>query len=381
MWFSRSPIGLAKFLCMDSLFLTAEDRFVIIDLATQELAPDALTVGNLGHTAAKLAEWDTIWDLRGTDGRIYNDIIDAYREAVDYDDKKPTVLVSPESAEAVEGTLRANLPPHAWPVVLRAEQKPLFKRPLDLTMFGEDWDAEMLEGLPPLLESGGYQEAIAKELEEDACTAAALGVVGSEQEAFEYVDQLLADQYVLEMAELVYREVQAERSEALKAFLTQIASNSLLAQMALVHEAGRISVVPLHTNSTHRMDLGEEALVVRPARRGAPSQWAKFASAIAELEELLNTPGVHENDIEQLLRRHPLFLRGLNYTQAYHQVILPLEENPPLNPDIIAEPIPQEWCDVIDLKLRDEPVFVGPADRPRLSHAIGEAAAQLRQYA
>jgi hypothetical protein len=39
------------------------------------------------------------------------------------------------------------------------------------------------------------------------------------------------------------------------------------------------------------------------------------------------------------------------------------------------------WADVIDLKLPTEPVFVGPADRPRLSAAVAEAAAQLRHYA
>jgi Domain of unknown function (DUF4263) len=360
-----------------TLNVSAEDRFAIVDMATAELAPHPVLVGNLGLTAFELDGWEPVWDLRGAGGVLYQDIIDALREGVSYDRKAPTILVSPDDRAAIESSLELYIRGERRPKVLSTRQKPLPSRPLDLAPFSDDYSGSYLDAFPGKLIE---EEKLEEELREDASIAVALGIL-SEDEAFAYVDQLLAEQASDEYAEFIMDELQAERVDLLEGFLSRIATNSLLAQIGLVHDGHRISVVPMHANSVHEVDCGENVMAVRPARPGAAMQWGRFARAIGELEDLLNTPGAKEQDFEAVLRAHPLFLRGLNYTEAYHQVVLPLGDGQSLRPDIIAEPVSGQWAEVIDLKLPTEPIFAGPADRPRLSAAIAEAAAQLRAYA
>lgn len=370
--------------------LSAEDCIAVIDLATLDLAPDPLLVAKLAVTASQLDDWQVVWDLRGAKGGVYNDHLDAYAEAVATErTATTTVLASPDRQHEVEDALRLQL---GWDTrldVLETRAKPLVKRPLDLAPFSDDWTGNAEDTITPADISWGHgvdMKAAMALLSGDIEAAIALGIVADDAVSTEFeeevVDDLLVDQYVLEESAIrVEEEVEGERVSLLDRFLRQIASNSLLAQLTFVHDAGRISVVPFHGNGLHELDCGDSLLAVRPARRGATAQWHHFAGAIAELEELINRPDVKEAEIEAMLRRHPLFLRGLNYTQAYHQVILPMGDGLSLRPDVIVEPAADGWCDIIDLKLPREPIFVGAGDRTRLSQAIAQAAAQLRQYA
>jgi antiviral defense system Shedu protein SduA len=51
-----------------------------------------------------------------------------------------------------------------------------------------------------------------------------------------------------------------------------------------------------------------------------------------------------------------------------------------LRPDLIVEPIGQQWADIVDFKRPLETIVVGSANRPRLASALSDAAAQLREY-
>jgi hypothetical protein len=365
------------------LNISAEDCIAVVDLVTSDLAPDPSLVGRLGETAANLAAWQVVWDFRAAKDVIYNDILDAYEEAAQFKEVAPTVLACPGYEEAVENLLRIKLGRDRKLQILGARDKGLVQRPLDLSPFADGWtgSAELIK--PADFWGYGVDEEEAEALlRGDLSVAVELGIAEDEGEAEAVLHEILVDIGTSEGAFFrVEEEVEDERAALLDGFLQQIASNSLLAQVAFVAEAGRIHVVPMHANALHDLDCGNELLSVRPARRGAAHQWRRFSKAIDELEELINTPGVREAEIESILVRNPLFLRGLNYVECYHQVVLPLEGGHSLRPDVIVEPVAADWCDVVDLKLPSEPVFVGSGDRPRLSHAIAQAASQLRQYA
>jgi hypothetical protein len=343
-------------------------------------------MGPLGATAARLKAWEVVWDLRGADSTIYNDIVNAYGEAAREVDQPPTVLASPGRESMVEEALRPALWRGADLNVLGARDKQLSKRPLDLAPFDEDWlgSAQLVTAEDYAWELGVDEKDAEALMRGEVEVAIELGIVSGEDEeqAWEALEGIMmnaafsSDTYLR-----VEEEVEDERAALLDAFLRRIASNSLLAQLTLVEEGGHISVVPMHANGLHDLDCGNELLAVRPARKGAAYQWSRFAAAIEELETLINDPVVKEAQIESLLARNPLFLRGLNYAECYHQVILPLEGGRYLKPDVIVEPASGGWADIIDLKLPSERIFVGAGDRPRLSQAIAEAASQLRQYA
>jgi hypothetical protein len=368
--------------------VSVDDCFVVIDLATPYLAPSSSLVGALGETLSKLGDWEVIWDLRGNGNDVYQDTIDAYRSAAQWQAGRPTALVTPGNAELVDEALAK--PAALRPRLLKANAKPLVTRRLDLKPFSDDW--VMYESGAILLSQQSSREVelemnpvVARErIRRDVEAAIALGIVGEQTD--ELLDKLLGDALIhqIETAEKLKpleTSIQDERRELLQTFLEQIASNSLLAQIAFIDEGDRIRVVPMHANALHRVDCDSELLAVRPARRGAAAQWKRFGGAIAELEEMINRAETTEAEIESLLRRNPLFLKGLNYTHAYHQVVLPMGDGRSLRPDIIVEPVSSEWADIIDLKLPSETLFVGSAKRPQLSQAIARAASQLRQYA
>jgi hypothetical protein len=368
------------------LNLSAEDCIAVIDPVTPELAPDVGLMAPFGATAANLKAWQVVWDLRAVEGEVYNDILDAYGGAAQEAQKAPTVLAKPGTEAAVEESLRSAVWRGAELSVLGARGKRLPHRPLDLAPFDESWlgNAQLLTPA----DLAGELDVTEKEAESlmrgEVQVAIELGIVSSHDEdaAYDALDEIVMKATFSSDAVLRFEEeIEDERVVLLDAFLRQIASNSLLAQLAFVEEGGHISIVPMHGNGLHDLDCGNDMLAIRPARKGAASQWARFAVAIEELEALINDPNVREAQIESLLARNPLFLRGLNYAECYHQVILPLDQGRYLKPDVVVEPVSGGWSDIVDLKLPNERIFVGAGDRPRLSQAIAEAASQLRQYA
>lgn len=371
---------------MPKLNLSAEDCIAVIDPVTPELAPDVGLMASFGAAAANLRAWETVWDLRAVEDEVYNDILDAYGGAAQEAQKAPTVLARPGAEPAVEEALKSAVWRGAKLNVLGARGKPLPKRPLDLAPFDESWlgNAQLLTPADLAWELDVTEKEAEALMRGEVQVAIELGIVPSQDEAVAYdaLDEIVmkatfGSEAVLRLEE----EIEDERVAILDAFLRQIASNSLLAQLAFVEEEGHISIVPMHGNGLHDLDCGNDMLAIRPARKGAASQWARFSAAIEELEELINDPDVKEAQIESLLARNPLFLRGLNYAECYHQVILPLEQGRYLKPDVVVEPVSGGWADLIDLKLPNERVFVGAGDRLRLSQGIAEAASQLRQYA
>jgi hypothetical protein len=372
--------------------IAAEDCYAIIDpISEGEVAPHNFTMTPFGEAASQLAPWSVVWDFRQMGETLYRDVVDAYDAAarrLEPGAARPVALVHPGREADVEDAFRefryhGKLAP--VPRIVPAEARPIATRSFDLTPFEERWLE--LRDFPVVLGDAEIEDVevtlkiLEEELRRDGQKAAELGITSDETEAMGIVDALLADDEYHRSMERLMQDVEEERRGILSSFLTKIATNSLFSHIALHLEGDRIRVVPYHGHGVHNIEAANELIAVRPSRVGAVTQWARLAPAIARLEELLNTPGVKEGDIERLLRANPLFLRGLNYTNVYHQVVLPLTDGSYLKPDIIAEPVGGGWAEILDLKLPTETIYVGGGDRPMLSHAINKAARQLRSYA
>lgn len=368
------------------LGVSAEDRYALLEMKAQaELFAHPFVLGNLGYALSRLGHrWDPIWDFRGSDGVPYNDALDAYAEAAAATGSTGggVIVAEPREVEAIrDATARARADgsqymypeAHPSPPILAMRARGLQATLLDLAPFDEDL------GFDELIDYA----AITDPAEEEATygyNARALGIV-SEEGLEDSVKALAMEVDFDTDYARVYEHVAAERSVILDAFLTRIASNSLLVELGIHVERDRVTVVPYHSHSLHHVAESHDGLVlVRPAREHA-GYVAAFGRDIARLERLLNDPSVKERQIEEALLGNPLFLRGLNYQKVYAQVVLPRNGGNDLRPDIIAEPIDAEWAEIIDLKLPSEPVLVGRPNRARLAAGITSVVRQLQEYA
>lgn len=104
-------------------------------------------------------------------------------------------------------------------------------------------------------------------------------------------------------------------------------------------------------------------------------------SLVEELEDMINSATVTEGDLQDFFERHPQFLCGDTYEAAHPHIILQRPDAGPLIPDFVLKP-PNEnaLCDLLELKLPRAKLVVGQSNRKRLSAALMEACAQLREY-
>jgi len=113
----------------------------------------------------------------------------------------------------------------------------------------------------------------------------------------------------------------------------------------------------------------------------ASSETLAVESAIAELEDLVNSSSAAESDFQDFFERHPDFLLNSDYVAAHPHVVLTAEGQETMVPDFVLEPLDRSaLCDLLELKLPSAPVFVLKKRRIRFSWAVHEACAQLREY-
>jgi len=103
---------------------------------------------------------------------------------------------------------------------------------------------------------------------------------------------------------------------------------------------------------------------------------------IEEFEGLLNDPETKERHYQAFFERHQHFLTGVSYDKVVAQPVLERTEGEGnLRPDFLLRPVGGgRYGDILDLKLPSEKLIVGAKDRRRLSAAIQEAIAQVREY-
>jgi CspA family cold shock protein len=111
------------------------------------------------------------------------------------------------------------------------------------------------------------------------------------------------------------------------------------------------------------------------------SEAASFREAFRELEDMLNGAEAQEADFQRFFELHPELIIGGDYIGAHPHVVLSSATRDRLIPDFILEPASRgRLCDLLELKLPNAPVVVGPTTRPRLSAVVASAYAQLRAY-
>lgn len=172
-----------------------------------------------------------------------------------------------------------------------------------------------------------------------------------------------------------------DQAEAFKKFVSSIHANSLLVEFVMASNGDKIVLSPYHGHAIHNVETKREAILVgRPAVIARTTRMA-FAEEISIFEQLINSKNVKERHIQRFLEDHPNFLRGLNYQNVYPQIVLERDGDGSLIPDFILEPFDGAFCDILDIKLPNQAMYVGGKDRGQLASGLHAVAAQLREYA
>jgi hypothetical protein len=111
------------------------------------------------------------------------------------------------------------------------------------------------------------------------------------------------------------------------------------------------------------------------------SETQTLQKAVEELESLINDPNAKERDFQEFFERNSDFILNDEYKKAHSHIVLTKNDEECLIPDFMLEPVDQSsLCDLLELKLPSEPVFILKKNRMRFSAAVAEARAQLLEY-
>jgi hypothetical protein len=288
---------------------------------------------------------------------VYRDTVEALQAVARHYDAGNiggalTVLIPPGRAEEVRSALR---PLSVTPVEMLPKQVP--RQEVELDAF--DWDTVFSH---PMIDRAVQMGSVSPDL--------IVRALAGEEVEWNPVAQDLAKQAWL--GELAEEDPYQAATIALDRSLRAATTHSVLTQLTLHAEGGRVHLIPYHGGGLHEaLGAGDQAVLLRPARVNR-RYWATFDAAIAKLEALLNKRGVKEREIEAVLEENPLFLNSLGFERIYHQVILPRNGASDLKPDVVAEPADSEWAEILDLKLPTTSVLVGPPNRAAMSAALTE---------
>jgi hypothetical protein len=159
----------------------------------------------------------------------------------------------------------------------------------------------------------------------------------------------------------------------------QILSTASADYIALSLVDGRLRLVTFGQDQRYQfLDNGQNLhnLVLLHA-----SKQKTLASAIAELEALINDRRVTESALQRFFEMYPEVLLDEGYSRAHPHVVLSRQDGGVLVPDFVLEPTSQgRFCDLLELKLPRERIYAGTAARLRWSRAVMAARSQLREY-
>lgn len=140
-----------------------------------------------------------------------------------------------------------------------------------------------------------------------------------------------------------------------------------------------ILIHPFHSHSLYEIDNKSQILITKPGILAKRTNLI-LRKYFDEFQFLLNQKGLKETDIQKYIEKHPEFFRMLGYKEIYPQIVLEKEDGSSLIPDFILQPVGDEWCDLLELKLPSKKIAVGTGDRIRFSKEVTELVAQMREY-
>ena len=104
-----------------------------------------------------------------------------------------------------------------------------------------------------------------------------------------------------------------------------------------------------------------------------------FHPEARELEELINTPGVPERELQHFFERYPALLKLTDYDHVQAHPVLLRSDGSELIPDFMLHP-EGGFGDVLDLKRPGAKLVAGKHNRLRPTAHLAEAIAQVREY-
>lgn len=156
------------------------------------------------------------------------------------------------------------------------------------------------------------------------------------------------------------------------------ASESNQDDIGIVLIDNKIRVVSVAKDGSYRFVDGTES--AHRILYIASAEALDINSAIEELEYLMNDPSLNESAFQDFFERFPKLITNDEYKKAHSHVTLSNDDGN-LIPDFLLEPMDQNsLCDILDLKLPTEQIYVLKKNRIRFSAAVMEACAQLREY-
>lgn len=149
--------------------------------------------------------------------------------------------------------------------------------------------------------------------------------------------------------------------------------------VALIDVGGKLKVASITSDGKYRfLDQGQHLHSILYV---TSSETETLRIAIEELESLINDANCKEASIQDFFERYPEFILDERYKKAHPHVTLAQDDEGPLIPDFMLEPLDQStFCDLLELKLPSARIFVGRDNRKRYSAKVMEAISQLRAY-
>lgn len=151
--------------------------------------------------------------------------------------------------------------------------------------------------------------------------------------------------------------------------------------LSVVADGQRLAVLPTAELAATPVAAAPGALWTAVPHLYVPRVAKAWQHQVRQFEALINQPSVKEAHLQRFFEEHPHFLRGIDYSRVIaHPVLERIDAQGNLIPDFFLQPIHGEFADIWDLKLPTMPLVVGTKDRMRLSSAVMEALAQVREY-
>ena len=102
---------------------------------------------------------------------------------------------------------------------------------------------------------------------------------------------------------------------------------------------------------------------------------------LSDFERLVNEDKLKEVYLQSYFEANPeLLFFGTKYKKIFPRIVLERENKSDLIPDFFLDRVTDGYCDILDIKLPDKRVLVGPDERRRFSAAVEDAIAQVSEY-
>lgn len=168
----------------------------------------------------------------------------------------------------------------------------------------------------------------------------------------------------------------------MSAVQSQLVGDGALAPdlMFVPDKSGLIRVLPSTGMELTGLEIAPGHAITATPRIAYKATRGFWLPEAADLEDLINDPAVRENDLQHFFERHPHLLAGTSYDRVVAHPVLARDQDGPLVPDFMLEPVGGGFADVLDLKLPQVRLIAGRKDRVRVSAHVAEALSQIREY-